>query len=332
MSGRICLLPFLVCLFCKVNGTISQQSDQPEQLMNFVASVDRKFKSMEHILTDKDVRVDQLETALENHMETFSKYVHDKEQEIEMAKNEISNLKQQVMLLTRQLSGTQKGSPDRLTLWEKNTAGRINDAENSQVHAEITSNDDYGKTSTDTISLVKNATCQGSIQNDRTFPDTMDTGATSDVADENRTGKKRGIRVVPPALQAFHLELTHSLTAGKGNIVKFDDETLDDGDGYNANDGIYTVPKTGTYVITWTTLSGFRSYIQTYLIVNGVRRGASFADAQEIHDVHQATGIVVLRLNQGDHLFIQVGRTTNNTVYSDINYSGRPTFSGWILF
>lgn len=108
----------------------------------------------------------------------------------------------------------------------------------------------------------------------------------------------------------------------------FNNKLLDQGNGYNPQDGIYTVPVSGTYVITWKVISEINTFIYTALIVNGVEKGHSLTNSEDITDKHQSTAIVVLRLEEGDHLFIRVTNTDTGKVVSDIA-NGHPTLSGW---
>ncbi|XP_033762759.1 uncharacterized protein LOC117344205 [Pecten maximus] len=144
------------------------------------------------------------------------------------------------------------------------------------------------------------------------------------------TGRiQRRVRRVAPSSStvAFHTKMSSAKTLVNGVIMIFDNEILDQGNGYNPRDGIYTVPESGTYVLTWKVLSEKNSYIVTALVVNGEEMGISLTNSEDITDKHQTTEIVVLRLDQGDHVFIRV-KTKAGSVVSDTTY-GKLTFSGW---
>ncbi|XP_033725760.1 uncharacterized protein LOC117315606 [Pecten maximus] len=174
----------------------------------------------------------------------------------------------------------------------------------------------------------------GPVRKDATFSNSESTEVPSEdsVVQIRRPSLMRAIP--SSSIVAFHSELSNSVGVRTGNIVVYDHETLDEGHAYSPHDGIYTVPVSGIYVIVWETFASFHSYIQTFLVVNGAKRGSSFSDAQEAHDIHLVSSLVVLRLHQGDHVVIQVGRTSeiNATMYGYSGYSARPTFSGWKLF
>ncbi|OWF52395.1 uncharacterized protein LOC110447829 [Mizuhopecten yessoensis] len=140
-------------------------------------------------------------------------------------------------------------------------------------------------------------------------------------------------RVAPttPNAVAFRAYMTATTAYAKRQVVIYNHETLDIGNGYNPRDGLYFVPSTGTYVITWITVPNYNDYVQTLLVVNGAVVGSSFSDSEEIHDIHQSTGIVVLNLSKGDHLFIRVGSTKHGVIQSDDPRS-KSAIAGWKLF
>ncbi|XP_033755045.1 EMILIN-2-like [Pecten maximus] len=130
---------------------------------------------------------------------------------------------------------------------------------------------------------------------------------------------------------AFHVTLSKRTTVTNNDVIVYDFETLDQGDGYNPRDGLYIAPESATYVLTWTTICNPHNYFKTLLVVNGAIRGTSWTDSQEINDYHQTTAVIVLTLNQGDHIFIRMGPTNGHgTIVSD-NIVGYSSFSGWKL-
>ncbi|XP_060076695.1 uncharacterized protein LOC132556328 [Ylistrum balloti] len=324
MSARNVIIFLIFCLFGSLCGAVPQFPDQSQQWIQYVGELGKKLNAMEQQLISKDDRIIQLETALKHHITAYTKYVHDKEGEMQAKDMDVDVLRQEVTSCTREQLKAEAVSQDfakRLsTLEQINTADRTEDENkiDTRERSRLASMWNGDNDSLHSVAIVRNTTG-------------MKSGALTveDPAEEPshlRSAPYSGANV------AFHVEMTSTRTVNTGSIVEYDHETLDDGNGYNTHDGIYIVPETGTYVITWTTLSAFHSYVQTFLYVNGYKRASAFADSQEIHDVHQATTIAVLRLTHGDHVFVRVGHTTNHTVYSDINYSSRPTFSGWRLY
>lgn len=62
--------------------------------------------------------------------------------------------------------------------------------------------------------------------------------------------------------------------------------------------------------------------------MNGVVIGSAFADGNGAWD--QGSGIVLVEVNTGDHVFLRMQENGINAVNS--NARGRTTFSGWKLF
>ncbi|KAL3874082.1 hypothetical protein ACJMK2_037145 [Sinanodonta woodiana] len=129
---------------------------------------------------------------------------------------------------------------------------------------------------------------------------------------------------------AFHAYQHDSRVYSYHDILQYDVEEVDVGGGFNQRDSIFDVPVTGTYVFTWTTVPNLSSYVQTELIINGVVKGNAYAESNETHNVHPSTGIVVVQVNKGDHVYVRRGEHSESIVKSDNIYQ-RTTFSGWLL-
>ncbi|XP_056003349.1 complement C1q tumor necrosis factor-related protein 4-like isoform X2 [Ostrea edulis] len=113
------------------------------------------------------------------------------------------------------------------------------------------------------------------------------------------------------------------------HILKFDTVSLNRGNGYNAFDGIFIVPVSGTYVFTWAFMSEPRGTVSTQLMRNSDILGTRFADSATSTVWDFATGIVVADVDQGDHIYVQLRLNSHGKVLS-IPHS-RNTFSGWLL-
>ncbi|XP_069114757.1 uncharacterized protein [Argopecten irradians] len=163
----------------------------------------------------------------------------------------------------------------------------------------------------------------------------------ADGLDEQREGEKRHFTtgplsfakqnriapIVKPAV-AFHASISNAKTVNHNEVLIYDNEVLDQGDGYDPSVGIFIAPESGTYVLTWTTVCSTRSVIQSLLVVNGSVRGTSWTDSENVGDIHQTTAIVVQSLNQADKVFIRTGPSYGHgLVLSDIRNS-LSTFSG----
>lgn len=112
------------------------------------------------------------------------------------------------------------------------------------------------------------------------------------------------------------------------HILKFDVVPLNKGNGYNVFDGIFIVPVPGTYVFTWSFMSEAHRYVYTELMKNSDIIGTRYADSTTITVWDFATGVVVVDVSQGDHIYIRMGIRSRGKVPSK---PSRTTFSGWRL-
>lgn len=93
---------------------------------------------------------------------------------------------------------------------------------------------------------------------------------------------------------------------------------------YNPQSGLYTVPANGTYIFSYH-LSVFGKGLKVGLFHNFVPVVKTTESAELGTILHQ----VVLDLNMGDRVWLQVKDTTNNGMYASPEASS--TFSGYLL-
>ncbi|XP_060562505.1 uncharacterized protein LOC132722094 [Ruditapes philippinarum] len=129
---------------------------------------------------------------------------------------------------------------------------------------------------------------------------------------------------------AFHVYLSSNKCFNDHQIIEYDTEVLDTGNGYNEHDGIYIVPESGIYVFTWTFIADLAEYAVTEIVVNGATQGWTISDGSIQRLLYNpSSGLVLARVNAGDHVFIRRVQGLGCTAYSD-QYV-QPTFSGWQL-
>lgn len=293
------LFPLLLVLVSG-NGLYGQELDQDRQWQEVMTS---RISHIESLVSLKDQRIDQLETKLQNQAS-----------EILTLRRLIEGKDTVVAKLVRQFADLQKRADNS----DDDAFGEsLPTLIPGEFHTMTNSTNDVED---DELSVLTPSNESGEVR-------TKKKPAVSDLV--RRSPKLN--RVAPQLPIAFHAYLSSTVTLGSHATVVFDHEALDQGDGYNPSEGIYTVPESGTYVITWTMVCYVNNAFQTLLIVNGATTGMSWADSEEIHDFHQVTGTVVIYLNQGDHLYIRMGQIYHSKIYSSPTYS-QPTFSGWKLY
>lgn len=89
-------------------------------------------------------------------------------------------------------------------------------------------------------------------------------------------------------------------------ILKFDIVPLNSRYGYNPFGGILIAPITGTYMFTWSFMSGVDGYVFSDLTKNTDVIGNRFADSLNSTVYNFSTGIVVAYVNQGDNEYVRM--------------------------
>lgn len=125
------------------------------------------------------------------------------------------------------------------------------------------------------------------------------------------------------------------MSGNKINIKRYEKLIYDaaitnDGNGYDVQTGVFTVPQTGQYVFTWSTTVWVRSAYETQLMINGDVKGFSFADAGEATDADTSTGVIVVKAQKGDRVYVRTGTYVRNRMQS--GEYGRTSFTGWKIY
>ena len=113
------------------------------------------------------------------------------------------------------------------------------------------------------------------------------------------------------------------------HVLTFDVVTLNKGQGYNPFDGIFIVPVAGTYVFTWSFMSEPHGSVYTQLMKNADVIGTRYADSASATVWDFSTGVVVVGVARGDHVYVRLGSDSQGKVGSVAH--SRSTFSGWLL-
>lgn len=108
------------------------------------------------------------------------------------------------------------------------------------------------------------------------------------------------------------------------STVKFDTVVTNVGNGYNINDGMFSVQYDGIYLFSAAVMTFRNGTIQSYFSLNGKMIAMIYASTSDgLHD--QAANTVILQLQKNDRVCV-VSRHTANIIGS--NYS---SFSGTLL-
>lgn len=135
----------------------------------------------------------------------------------------------------------------------------------------------------------------------------------------------------PKGVIAFHAYLSQDSPGPlpMHHIIQYDMVPVNKGYGYHAFDGIFDAPSSGTYVFTWSIMSGAKDVVSTELMRNTDVLGSRMAGSVFSTEWDFATGTVVTNVNQGDHVYVRLRQASRSHVPSFP--PSRTTFSGWLL-
>ena len=128
---------------------------------------------------------------------------------------------------------------------------------------------------------------------------------------------------------AFSTYLSHTLDhLSIGHVIKLDQVFLNDGNGYNAHTGIFTVPASGVYLLTYSIKNNHKTHhLEIELLVDNNHMGTLKAYAYE-----QVTSkTIITRLTTGQSVWLE------NAFFPDASISATgwnkfTTFSGVLLY
>lgn len=120
----------------------------------------------------------------------------------------------------------------------------------------------------------------------------------------------------PKRVIAFHAYISQDspYPLPMHHIIQFDMVPVNKGYGYHAFDGIFDVPSSGTYVFTWSIMSGVQDVVSTELMRNTDVLGSRMAGSVFSSKWGFATGTVVTDVNQGDHVYVRLRQASRSHV------------------
>nr|XP_022307798.1 EMILIN-2-like [Crassostrea virginica] len=112
------------------------------------------------------------------------------------------------------------------------------------------------------------------------------------------------------------------------HILLFGTVIVNEGQGYHQDDGVFTVPRNGKYIFSWTIATETGGFVSVEIVVDGRVVGSLFANGPYGWDFR--TGVVIVQASAGNHVFIRMHQTGSGVIDSDAK--GRSQFSGCLLF
>ena len=116
-----------------------------------------------------------------------------------------------------------------------------------------------------------------------------------------------------------------------GNIVKCDQILLNDGNAYNGHTGIFTVPETGVYLLTFTiATSALDHWIVVAMKVDGRVIVEAGLDTKYTGHIGMGSNIAIVKLNYGESVWLEVTDCNDGNLFGDPRRES--TFSGVFLY
>ena len=132
---------------------------------------------------------------------------------------------------------------------------------------------------------------------------------------------------------AFFAYMSQDLSSPSvAHILIFDMTPTDIGNHYNKYSGMFTAPRSGTYVFTWTIYCSVGGYVYEQLMVNAEVLDSSYCNADGAGWHRSISGTAVAQINQGDIVYVRTHPTSLNKGSILSSSSHRSSFAGWLLF
>jgi hypothetical protein len=118
---------------------------------------------------------------------------------------------------------------------------------------------------------------------------------------------------------------------GRHQTIIFDSLLTNVGSHYNQHNGVFTVPKSGSYVFSWRIGCDANEYIFTDIVVNSSIKSATRVDGRGLQAYTSTVGLVVLQVNKNDIVYIRTNSANDISGRIVSYHDNRATFSGWFL-
>ena len=112
-----------------------------------------------------------------------------------------------------------------------------------------------------------------------------------------------------------------------GHVIKFDQTFLNDGNGYNKYTGVFTVPTSGVYLLTYSNENNSKNHLELELVVDSRDMGSL-----RVYNYRMmASKTIIIRLTAGQSVWLET--TWESGADIDSNSSNKfVTFSGVLLY
>jgi hypothetical protein len=126
---------------------------------------------------------------------------------------------------------------------------------------------------------------------------------------------------------AFSAYLKNSLShLGPGHTIQYGATVLNEGNAFNANTGIFTVPHDGVYLFSYACEDYHNHRIYADILVDGTRKSLVLEGPSTAHNM--GTNVVILRLTKGQAVWVAIDAGGQDNILQSV----ASTFSGVFLY
>ncbi|XP_045206634.2 uncharacterized protein LOC123558853 [Mercenaria mercenaria] len=146
---------------------------------------------------------------------------------------------------------------------------------------------------------------------------------------KQRAGIQNTMRVARQEREqvAFSAYLKHDLSnLGPGQTIQYGATVLNEGNAFNVNTGIFTVPVSGVYLFSFACEDWHNHRIFADLLVDGTRKSLVLEGPANVHSM--GTNVVILRLTKGQAVWVAIDAGGHDNILQ----TTATTFSGAFLY
>ncbi|CAC5410295.1 COL8A [Mytilus coruscus] len=140
---------------------------------------------------------------------------------------------------------------------------------------------------------------------------------------------KNGQETPKSTVIAFYAFISKAISnPGVGRRLVFDVVKTNQGGAYNSHTGVFTCPKTGTYVFVWVIRLN-SAYHSFELMINNSMFGSTYLYNENADG--NVSGTVVAYVSKDDSIYVRMHSSYKGVGELYTDKYGRTAFSGWLL-
>ncbi|XP_045203630.2 uncharacterized protein LOC123556752 [Mercenaria mercenaria] len=146
---------------------------------------------------------------------------------------------------------------------------------------------------------------------------------------QQRAGDQNTMRVARQEREqvAFSAYLNRDLSnLGPGHTIQYGATVLNEGNAFNVNTGIFTVPVSGVYLFSFACEDQHNHRIYADILVDGTRKSLVLEGPAQAHSM--GTNVVILRLTKGQAVWVAIDAGGHD----ELLQNSATTFSGAFLY